>query len=78
MLKIAPSRKLHNGFRVAEPPGGDRIKVKAKDFISVGYVNIIVMKSDSKRQVQMIGKGFARHGNGLFRCRVQYNDFSGG
>ena len=52
--------------------------MKAQDFISVGYVNIIVMESDSKRQVQMIGKSFARLGNGLVRCRVQYNHFSGG
>ena len=33
--------------------------MKAKNFISVGYINIIVMKGDSKGQVQMIGKGFA-------------------
>jgi hypothetical protein len=40
--------------------------VKSEDFISVGYVNVIVMENDSKRQVQMIGKDFARLGNGLF------------
>jgi hypothetical protein len=36
------------------------------------------MEGDSKRQIQMTGKSFARLGNALFRRRVQYNHFSGG
>ena len=51
MLVIATSRKIQDAFWVAESPGVYRIIAKPQDFVRVGDVSIIIMKSDPKRQV---------------------------
>src|SRR5260221_1247782 len=78
MLVITQSGKIKHVLRIAQPLGRSSVIGKANDFIGVGNVHVVAVEGNPKREVQMIGKYFARlAGTGPF-VFTQNNHLSGG
>jgi len=77
MLVVAQSGQVEDRLRLTESSRSFAIIVKTHDSVREGHVDKIFVKSDAKREKQMIGEDLPRLNTVFGNGKVQHDDLSG-